>query len=65
MFGQAKHTFRTGAVWNAHLECVTALRDPEYQKSNKLGFWSTAFTVFLAQGLIFSGCQASTVTALV
>lgn len=65
MFGEAKHTFRTGAVWNAHLECVTALGDPEYQKSNKFGFWSAAFTIFLAQALIFSGCQASAVIALV
>lgn len=40
MFGEAKHTFRAGAVWNAHLECVMALRDPKYQKSNKLGFWT-------------------------
>lgn len=65
IFGQAKHTFRTGAVWNAHLECATALKDPEHQKSIKLGFWSTAFTIFLARALIFSGCQASAVTALV
>lgn len=65
IFGQAKHTFRTGAVWNAHLECATALKDPEHQKSNKLGFRSTAFAIFLARALIFSGCQASTVTALV
>lgn len=62
MFGQAKHTFRTGAVWNAHLECSTALRDPEYQKSNKLGFWSTEQYSLI---FVFSVCQASTVTALV
>lgn len=62
--GQAKHTFRTGAVWNAHLECMMALRDPEYQKRNKLGFWTMALTIFLAQALIFSGWQAPRFTAL-
>lgn len=39
-----------------------ALRDLEYQKSNKLAFWCMAFTIFLAQALIFSGFQASSVT---
>lgn len=40
MFGQAKHRFRTGTAWAAHLECVMVLRDPKYQKSNKLDFWT-------------------------
>lgn len=65
MFGQAKHTFRTGTVWNAHLECVMALRDPKYQKSNKLSFWTQHLCLFIAQALIFSGCQASMDTTVV
>lgn len=63
-FCQAKHTLRTGAVWNAHLECVTALRDPEYQKSNKLGFWSTPLTILAVQAFIISCYQFSKVTDL-
>lgn len=52
MFGQAKHTFRTGAVWNAHLECVMVAEEQQ------VGLLNTAF-IFIAQTLIFSGCKAS------